>query len=62
MKYKTYNSCNVDTHFIHLCNYSLKLEFYPISYWRLIAAYYKYEYCSSLYLPSLTISIYSNKI
>lgn len=61
MKYKTYTSWNVDTHFIHLCSYSLKLEFYPVEYWGLIIKYYKFKYCSSLYLPSCTISIYNNK-
>lgn len=61
MKYKIYTSWNVDTHFIHLGSYSVKLDFYPVDYWVLRAEYYKHEYCSSLYLPALTIDIYNNK-
>lgn len=61
MRYKIYNTNVSDVHFISLGNYTIKLEFYPVDYWILRAKYYKHEYCSSLYLPTLTIDIYNNK-
>lgn len=59
--YSIYTSFIADIHIINLLNYTIKLEFYPVNCWILTAKYYKYKYCSSFYLPTLNISIYSNK-